>query len=270
MSDDLAAMGVARVKRLNVQGRTVIHKTPLNRTETYFYRYLANHPQYQGPPTPEVAAWRGEGALFEYIPHPIGARETLSRDLLEPLARLHQNTIRVDSQQLFTFPWTPAEGERALQHFPKEQRGSIRQRLKPWYDEVDVLLEPQCLVSGDTNHGNWGRRASGEAVLFDWERLAQATPAIDLAPLIPGLANEAVVGNYVRLYRSAWPGCPWSEGSLVRQVMQTMALVAMEVVNILHDRQNAEVVRYQSWFNEHYLPWLGSISSSRRSLRSHN
>lgn len=193
---------------------------------------------------------------------PVAAPDTLSADLLGPLAQLHAQPMAVPDDCLFRFHWSQAELERALPHFPADQRASIGQHLLPWYRDVDALLAPQLLVSGDTNHGNWGRRANGEAVLFDWERLGRGSPAIDLAPLVPGLAAESEVARYVRLYRSAWSDCPWSQAELVRQVLQTMALVAIEVVNILHDSANLEAQRYQQWFNQHYLAWLESISSS--------
>lgn len=268
-STDLSAMGEARVERRVVDGRAAIRKGPLTHTEAYFYRQLIHHPDFQGPAVPEVLGWEDDAVLLEWIPNPIAANETLSADLLGSLSRLHAQSLKVADEYLFQFDWTTQQLERALAHFPAEQRAPLRQQLQPWYQQVDALLAPQLLISGDSNHGNWGRRASGEAVLFDWERLGRGSPAIDLAPLIPGLSGEAVVTDYVRLYRSTWPDCPLSETRLVRQVLQTMALVAIEVVNILHDRANAEAQRYQQWFNQRYLEWLESISSSSRSLRSH-
>lgn len=269
-SRDLSAMGLARVEKLDQDGRPVIRKGPLAAAERYFYRDLINHPHYQGPAAPEVLGWQGESVLLEWIPNPIAAGETLSADLLTPLARLHAQQIAVPEHCRFTFNWELAQLEHALPYFPADQRQSIQQQLLPWYKAVEALLAPQVVVSGDTNYGNWGRRANGEAVLFDWERLGYGSPAIDLAPLIPGLAGETEVAKYVRLYRAAWSTCPWSQAELVQQTLQTMALVAIEVINILHDRANAEAQRYQQWFNQHYLAWLESISSSRRSLCCHN
>ncbi|MFG1498472.1 phosphotransferase [Saccharospirillum sp. HFRX-1] len=261
-STDLSAMGQARVEQQLVDGRVAIRKGPLTRTEDYFYRHLIHHPDFQGPLVPEVYGWEGDAVLLEWIPNPIAANETLKADLLGSLSRLHAQSLKVPDECLFQFNWTTPQLERALVHFPIEQRAPIRQKMQPWYQEVEDLLAPQLLISGDSNHGNWGRRASGEAVLFDWERLGRGSPAIDLAPLIPGLSGQPVVTDYVRLYRSTWPDCPFSETRLVRQVLQTMALVAIEVVNILHDRANAEAQRYQQWFNQRYLGWLESISSS--------
>lgn len=268
---DLSAMGLARVQKQMLNGRPVIRKGPLQRSEAYFYRHLSQHLQYQGPSAPEVLGWQDDAVLLEWIPHPVAADQTLSVDLLTPLARLHAQSIAVPDDCLFRFNWTPAQLQSALVHFPAEQRAAMRHELTPYYDDVvEALLAPQVLVSGDSNHGNWGRRDNGEPVLFDWERLGRGSPAIDLAPLIPGLSDAAVVTQYVQLYRSAWPDCPWSVPVLVHQVLQTMALVVIEVVNILHDRANAEAQRYQQWFNQHYLAWLNSISSSKASLRSHN
>ncbi|PTY36153.1 hypothetical protein BGP77_02230 [Saccharospirillum sp. MSK14-1] len=259
---DLAAMGQARVVQQTFKGQRAILKGPLGQTEGYFYRELAQHPDFQGPAVPEVLGWQDGAVWLEWIPTPVAADETLSADLLGSLSRLHAQSITVPDEYLFHFDWTPQQLERSLAHFPAEQRSPIRQKITPWYRDVDALLAPEVLISGDSNHGNWGRRANGEAVLFDWERLGRGSPAIDLAPLIPGLSGEPVVTRYVRLYRSTWPGCPWSETTLVRQVLQTMALVVIEVVNILHDRANAEAQRYQQWFNQRYLGWLESISSS--------
>lgn len=267
--DNLAAMGLAQVEHAEINGQPAIRKGPLKATEHYFYRQLASHPDYRGPATPKVLQWDGDTVWLERIPHAVGARETHNSDLLGALAQLHAQPLPVPPECRFRFRWQPAEMQRALVHFPADQVERIAQRLLPWYQQIDAVLEPQVMISGDTNHGNWGRRDQGDWVLFDWERLSYGSPAIDLAPLIPGLSDVEVVRSYVQGYRAAWSDCPWSEATLVRQVVQVMAVVAIEVVNILHDNANAEAQRYQQWFNQHYLAWLDNISSSSASLRSH-
>lgn len=263
-------MGRAQVERVRHNGRAAIRKGPLASAEAHFYRDLVTHPAYQGPAVPEVLGWEDDAILLERIPGTLAANDTLDRTLMEPLTLLHRSRLPVEADRLFQFRWQQDDLEPALHYFPKQQQTDLERRLKPFYAAADTLLEPQVLISGDTNHGNWGRRDSGEAVLFDWERLGRGSPAIDLAPMIPGLAAEPEVRDYVRLYRSCWTGCPFSEDSLVRQVLQSMALIALEVVNILHHRANPEARRYQDWFDRRYLRWLDSISSSMRSLRSHS
>lgn len=262
-ANNLAAMGLAQVERTEIHGQDAIRKGPLKPTEHFFYRQLANHPDYSGPATPKVLHWQADTVWLEWIPQPVAANETLNSALLGALAQLHAQPLPVPPHCRFQFRWQPAEMERALRHFPADQTERIARRLLPWYQDVEDLLEPQVLISGDTNHGNWGRRHNGDWVLFDWERLSYGSPAIDLAPLIPGLSGVEGVRRYVQGYRSAWTNCPWPEDVLVRQVVQVMALVAIEVVNLLQDNANAEAPRYQQWFNQHYLGWLDSISSSR-------
>src|SRR5579883_2966731 len=56
----------------------------------------------------------------------------------------------------------------------------------------ESIFYTKVAPTGDPNPTNWGLRADGTIVLYDWERFGQATPAIDLAITVPGLGDRAV------------------------------------------------------------------------------
>nr|WP_286088676.1 phosphotransferase [Enterobacter chuandaensis] len=65
-----------------------------------------------------------------------------------------------------------------------------------------VLFHQECLISGDTNAGNWGRRKNGDAILFDWERFGTGSPAIDLASLVKGMGSRQGITQLAERYDS--------------------------------------------------------------------
>jgi hypothetical protein len=73
--------------------------------------------------------------------------------------------------------------------------------LAAMQQEAQPLFVPGVPISGDPNPLNWGLRDDGTAVLFDWERLTIATPALDLAIAVPGLGDwiafRAVAAGYL-------------------------------------------------------------------------
>ncbi len=72
------------------------------------------------------------------------------------------------------FDWLPGIESEALEQ-PQREHAAIS--------------EPWCWISGDPNPRNWGLRADGTPVLFDWELFGPGTPATDLAIIVPGLGT---------------------------------------------------------------------------------
>ncbi|WP_235404782.1 phosphotransferase family protein [Enterobacter quasiroggenkampii] len=64
------------------------------------------------------------------------------------------------------------------------------QQMRCFQQAGSILFSQECLISGDTNAGNWGRRENGDVILFDWERFGTGSPAIDLAPLVQGMSSK--------------------------------------------------------------------------------
>src|SRR5262249_43410052 len=47
------------------------------------------------------------------------------------------------------------------------------------------LFTPTCVIAGDPNATNWGIRANGTVVLFDWDRVGYGIPAHDVVVVMP-------------------------------------------------------------------------------------
>ncbi len=117
-----------------------------------------------------------------------------------------------------------------------------------------MLFEKPCLISGDSNAGNWGRRENGERVLFDWERFGRASPAIDLAPLIKGMGTPQAFVQMAGRYRRFSSQYPVDE--LARDIAIAKAWIVTEVVTLLHERQKASLPLYLNWYRENLPDWL--------------
>lgn len=254
---NLAMMGEAKVSKTTFENQPVIHKTPVSPTEAYFYREVLTQPGASCISAPNLlAANPGNGLWIEYIPHAVDQAETCHPDFMRALAAVHEAELSLDNSRLFPFRWIAADTERAIARFEPEQRRLIDRHLPVYFDRQASIFDPVGPVSGDTNAFNWGRRDSGELVLFDWERFGVGSPAIDLAPMIPGLPEIDLVDRYCSAYLGVREDVQMHPEELRKQVLTVMAWVVIEVVNILHDRGKAQVERYMEWFNRRFGRWL--------------
>ena len=76
-------------------------------------------------------------------------------------------------------------------------------RLRSLLGESWPYVEGRRLVSGDPNPTNWGWRASGELVLFDWAEAGWGHPSYDLPILCGGLPDGAAIRRVVVPYLAA-------------------------------------------------------------------
>jgi aminoglycoside phosphotransferase (APT) family kinase protein len=108
--------------------------------------------------------------------------------------------------QLFHPQWTAEMTAAAVACVPSEERSDVRSRLLAIQERTAALFEPHCLISGDPNPTNWGLRADGTVVLFDWERFGLGAPALDVAISMPGLPSpnggpeERVASRYLEFW----------------------------------------------------------------------
>lgn len=175
------------------RGRAIA-KYPV-RQEAAFYRSWAPLVRQQGLGVPEVYAQGGHGPrewiLMEALDATLAPpyHERLS-DMTAYLAQLH--TISRDRVPLTTgdpLPVRPValsseDIDDAAANWAEEGRESLVHLLhRPW----PTLPTDTRLVSGDPNPTNWGVRASGQLVLFDWSEVAWSHPAYDSAVLCGGL-----------------------------------------------------------------------------------
>ncbi|MFZ4172440.1 phosphotransferase family protein, partial [Enterobacter ludwigii] len=122
-----------------------------------------------------------------------------------------------------------------------------------------VLFRQKCLISGDTNAGNWGRRENGEWVLFDWERFGTGSPAIDLAPLIKGMGSRQSILQLAERYSVHCPHMPARQ--LATEITLAKAWIVPEVVSLLYDRNNTDFELYLNWYRETLPGWLDEAIS---------
>jgi aminoglycoside phosphotransferase (APT) family kinase protein len=133
------------------------------------------------------------------------------------------------------------------------------------------IFAPWCWISGDPNPLNWGLRADGSLVLFDWELFGPGTPAIDLAIIIPGLGNAvqyaAVADYYVDLWACQPDPLPWTNAQLARNV--ALAKIA-SVVRLLaaHADGSARVGdELVSWLVNKTPAWIGEFAQHQPHVR---
>ncbi len=188
------------------QGRAVI-KYPV-RQEALFYRKLAPMIRQQGLGLPEVYAQseasRGEWILMEALSSTLEPPyQSKLADMTTYLAKLH--TISSENAPMGTEDLLSVRPvllsyqdiEDACTLWPTDTRGHLLHLLQlPW----PSLPDERRLVSGDPNPTNWGFRASGQLVLFDWSEVAFSHPAYDLGVLCGGLPEVALVRDVVNLY----------------------------------------------------------------------
>lgn len=188
------------------KGGAVI-KYPL-RQEAFFYRKLAPIVRQRGLGVPELYAQseesRGDWILIEALPFTLEPLyQNKLADLTAYLAKLHTISsgnapIRPDDP----LPVRPVvlryqDIEDACALWPADTRGHLNGLLQlPW----PSLPNERRMVSGDPNPTNWGIRASGQLVLFDWSEVAFSHPAYDLGVLCGGLPEVALVQDVVNFY----------------------------------------------------------------------
>jgi aminoglycoside phosphotransferase (APT) family kinase protein len=145
--------------------------------------------------------------IIEEVPAPL-PRERWGADpeALSALARIHTASDvlpALRSADAFRPAWTTETTDlamRALNTSGSNALGDVSALLAGMRAQAEPLFAPVCPLSGDPNPANWGLRADGSLVLFDWERFCRGHPALDLAAIVPGLGTDeafaAVAGGY--------------------------------------------------------------------------
>ncbi|SKA70770.1 Phosphotransferase enzyme family protein [Pantoea ananatis] len=255
---DIAKMGSARVKRLSDEdGKPcAIEKEPVSEVEYAFYHNAAPLLAQHGILTPVMksACYEQRKLVLEYIPEPIQQDAVTGDAFLSVLARLH--LIEPDSSWRFsTHQWDEAVLEDCLDllRLPAQAERQFRAVQK----HSNVLFEPDCMISGDTNAGNWGKRENGELVLFDWERFGLGNPAIDLAPLVKGMGGEEDFRVLARRYCQL--NSRFNADVLSKEIALAKAWIVNEVVLILSERAKPELAQYLGWYREVLPEWIKNM-----------
>lgn len=240
-------------------GSAVLKRHPHPR-ETRFYVDLA--PALDpGVHAPDAYHADGEWLLLEDVPRPLSRDRWLADSaVMRSLAALHRSR---DALVLLTDPflptWDAEQTEAAVARLPADDRAPAARSLERLRLEADRWLTGDVLVSADPNPRNWGERADGTPVLFDWERVGRATPAVDVAITVPGLptrdqlelASEAYL-TVQRRDRVHWSGPEFTRGLVVVKTWTCVELLADQ-------RGLPGLVELQRWLTARLPAWLDAV-----------
>lgn len=251
--ENLSKMGEAKVHLIvDHHGNHVIEKCPVSDVEYGFYEHAAEPLSgvVESPRLFHADPYR-RSLTLEYVPHKISQDEVARDDILKRLSRLHD--YPADPAWIYhTHIWSESALEKSLSLLELPVRAERQMRC--FQQTGSVLFSQECLISGDTNAGNWGRRENGDAILFDWERFGTGSPAIDLAPLVQGMGSKQSILQLAERY------CVFAThsvaGRLAREIALAKAWIVTEVVLLLHEREKSDFNRYLSWYREHLPDWL--------------
>jgi aminoglycoside phosphotransferase (APT) family kinase protein len=244
----------------------VIVKAAPTTTEALFYQQIAPILQAQGVTTPHLL-WADLTApttwfVLEAIPLPLPP-ERWQADLavLTQLKQLHQATVPSLPFSPFVPSWTDDLTQAAAAQWPRTQRAQAQRKLAAFQARSQHLFANQCWISGDPNPLNWGLRANGTVVLYDWERFGRGTPALDLAITVPGLGEHHLFEQVAQQYLSAQP----TEHSdttlelLVRDIAHAKVWNVVEFVAMISRGDVTPTDRIQALIDK--LPqWLEAIT----------
>ncbi|MEZ9064892.1 MULTISPECIES: phosphotransferase family protein [unclassified Vibrio] len=255
-TQDLSKMGSARVSIKTLGGVNCVLKQGASEVEIHFYQSAA--PKLKGINTPRLLKIDRNHLYIEHIPNSISLKDLRTKsDLFSQLAALHCSEY-TPTFEVKKHEWTAFATDDALKilNLPDVVESSIK-RIQALSDSI---FECKVLISGDTNDGNWGTRANGDLVLFDWERFGQGSPAIDLAPLVSGLGSIAEYKEIVTQYIKYNPAL--SKTELLEHLIIAKCWIVIEVVNILNSRNNPEQGKYINWYRANIPKWLASVEDA--------
>jgi len=173
--------------------------------------------------------------------------------LVEELHRLHTTVAVQRDDVLFQPQWPSDLTGKALERLNVSDR-AIWRRAGECRDITLDARAPECVISGDPNPSNWGRRERGQLVLFDWERFGVGQPELDVAIVMRGLPSrgeiEAVASHY-----SALPG----RGSPEETYQRLLAWKVWTVLEFVTEPQNPARERTTQWLALNFGQWIGSV-----------
>lgn len=254
-------------------GPHLIVKGRASAAEARIYREDAGLLSAHGIPTPRLywseqidGAW---WLVLEEIPEALPrARWLADPELLAILHRLHHSPLTPPAH--YQPGWSQELTEAGLNWFDDRERAELRLRLEELRRTCQPLFEPICPISGDPNPLNWGARADGSLVLFDWERCTLGTPAIDLAITIPVFGSESDFEQVASVYLSAGnlPATAGEMNTLARRIKLAKAWVLVEFLANAHtqttgaDDADSKIRSTARWAASELPDWLATVFSS--------
>ncbi|AMJ70839.1 aminoglycoside phosphotransferase [Enterobacter cloacae] len=251
--ENLSRMAAAKVHLIvDHHGNQAIEKCPVSDVEYGFYTRAAEPLSgvIESPRLLHADALR-RSLTLEYVPYKISQDEVAGDEILRQLSRLHDYPADLEwTYHTHTCSATALEKSLSLLELPAR----AERQMRGFQQAGSVLFSQECLISGDTNAGNWGRRENGDAILFDWERFGTGSPAIDLAPLVKGMGSKQNILQLAERY--CFFAMHLDAGRLAREIALAKAWIVTEVVLLLHERKKSDFNLYLSWYREHLHGWL--------------
>ncbi len=235
--EPLGGPGGSAVVRVRGTRGTVVAKGSDRDVEARVYERVAPTLRAHGVPIP-ACHWVGRAgaswwSILEHVPEPLPrARWLADPAVLGALARLHAATVdpAADPPAGYVPAWDDRMAAAVLARLPAATAPETGRRLEILRAEADGLFAPHGPISGDPNPGNWGLRAGGEVVLFDWERYGRGAPALDLAITLPGLGDAIAYRAVAEGYLAAGGGAGTGPDRLARQVAVAKVWSVVEFV----------------------------------------
>ncbi len=240
-------------------GRAVLKTAPHPR-EVRFYRDLA--PVLEPGIAVPQAFWCDPGhLLLEHLPEPLTRERWLADPaVMRSLAALHRSEqARSLLDDPFRPAWTPELTAAAVDRIAPVHREATGRALDRLRLEADRWLVGDVLVSADPDPLNWGVRRDGAVVLFDWERIGLATPAVDVAITVPGLPSR----DQLELATAAYLGVQdrdmiqWSNEEFTRGLTVVKTWTCVEL--LADDRDLPTLVGLRRTLADGLPGWIGSI-----------
>ena len=194
--------GAALILLHFVWGDAVL-KGPLKAREARFYQEVAPHFVERGIEVPKVYALIDHDQtmwlLREAFPDLLPMRRWFGdAEVLRTLHQVHTLSAGFPLSDPFQPTW-PKLHASYLPVLPDD----LAERIAHVVARHSQLFLPTTVIVGDPNTTNWGLRADGTVVLFDWEYVGYGTPARDLGNLIPQLGwptlYEQIATRYLSL-----------------------------------------------------------------------
>jgi thiamine kinase-like enzyme len=267
-------MSGASVHRVRFAEGSVIVKSSSSGRESLFYRHADDQLERGGVCAPRLL-WSAEidelhWLVLEDIPAsaPIAPpdRWQPNAGMVAMIARLHSLTLAlpVELANFAKWDWTVDATDDALSFFPAAVARNLAPPLQALREEAQHLAAPWCWISGDPNPSNWGTRADGSLVLFDWELVRRGTPPTDLAILVAGLGDETKFAQMAACYLDLWQTISakrsWPAATLARDIaLAKIWTVVMLLRACVSGRANVPA-ELRGQMAESVPPWVRSLA----------
>jgi hypothetical protein len=255
---ELSQLGSASVNLIDFDGIQCIKKSNITDVEKEFYKNTAPQLAENGVRTPMVHEIGDRYLILEYVPYSISSEELCqSPKTYIQLSRLHSSTTAA-TENYHGHKWSNDNTALVLRSF--ELPSTSVDALNHIQSYSHLLFKQQAIISGDSNCGNWGVRENGDFVLFDWERFGRGCPTIDLAPLIKGMGTisdfEYTIERYSEFGAENLPNDP------LTNLIVAKAWIAIDVINLLVQKDKPQQAKYLEWFNSVLPEWLYKMAKA--------